>query len=215
MGIDAKTRILNVAERIFAEKGFDGARVDEIAREANVNKALIYYYFKSKKAIQEELFNEFIRETIQMIEDSMEEITDFDAPEKLREYFDIYLDFWENRKGILRILMMESLKESTKDDPLFKFLDIIMRNEEEKIKAVMEKNGLSMDYDRMEGMICDFFTGLMPIFHFILYKDEWGAHYGIGGEELDKKFYDVLTLTHLNYHRVRMDQLKEEAQGDR
>lgn len=36
---------------LFAEKGFDGARVDKLAEMAKVNKALIYYYFKSKEAI--------------------------------------------------------------------------------------------------------------------------------------------------------------------
>ena len=46
--IDSKERILNVAEKIFADKGFDGARVDEIAQRAKVNKALIYYYYKNK-----------------------------------------------------------------------------------------------------------------------------------------------------------------------
>ena len=41
-------RILAVAAREFAERGFAGARVDRIARRAKVNKAMLYYHFKSK-----------------------------------------------------------------------------------------------------------------------------------------------------------------------
>jgi TetR/AcrR family transcriptional regulator len=42
-------RIVAAAERIFAEQGLDGARTDAIARAARVNKALLYYYFRSKE----------------------------------------------------------------------------------------------------------------------------------------------------------------------
>ncbi|MGH9435855.1 MAG: TetR/AcrR family transcriptional regulator [Terriglobia bacterium] len=48
---NARSAILRAAERIFAEKGLDGARTDAIARAAKVNKALLYYYFKSKNAL--------------------------------------------------------------------------------------------------------------------------------------------------------------------
>ncbi len=42
-------RIVAAAERIFAERGLAGARTDEIAKAARVNKALLYYYFGSKE----------------------------------------------------------------------------------------------------------------------------------------------------------------------
>jgi len=64
---ESKQRILNTAARLFAEKGYDGARIDEIAREARVNKALIYYYHKSKEAILTELFRTFFKESTAML----------------------------------------------------------------------------------------------------------------------------------------------------
>jgi TetR/AcrR family transcriptional regulator len=45
---DTVQRILAAAEQAFAERGLAGARTDQIARAAKVNKALLYYYFKSK-----------------------------------------------------------------------------------------------------------------------------------------------------------------------
>ena len=125
---DAKTRILQVAERVFAEKGFDAARVDEIAKEAYVNKALIYYYFKSKRSILEELFKEFMLATVQDIAVFVEDVIEFDSVEKLREFIKSNLSFWESKKNILRIMVMESLKESAEDEPLFKIMDIMMKH---------------------------------------------------------------------------------------
>jgi TetR/AcrR family transcriptional regulator len=47
----ARARILEAALREFAEKGLAGARTDQIAAQAGVNKALIYYYFESKEKL--------------------------------------------------------------------------------------------------------------------------------------------------------------------
>lgn len=46
-----RTRILEAAVRQFARSGLAGARTEQIAEEAGVNKALIYYYFESKERL--------------------------------------------------------------------------------------------------------------------------------------------------------------------
>ena len=45
---DARTRILDAADAVFVRHGIDGARMQEIANQAGVNKALLHYYFRSK-----------------------------------------------------------------------------------------------------------------------------------------------------------------------
>lgn len=44
-----RQQILNAASREFADRGFSGARVDEIARHAGVNKAMLYYHVGNKQ----------------------------------------------------------------------------------------------------------------------------------------------------------------------
>ena len=58
----SRKRILDAARAEFSEKGFDGARVDSIAQRAEVNKALIYYYFKSKDELLQELLRTFLED---------------------------------------------------------------------------------------------------------------------------------------------------------
>ena len=48
---DTRTTILNAALDVFSREGAAGARTEEIARVAGVNKALLYYYFKDKDAL--------------------------------------------------------------------------------------------------------------------------------------------------------------------
>ncbi len=48
---DTKREILDAAERLFAEKGFDGTAIREIIRAANVNVAAIHYHYGSKEEV--------------------------------------------------------------------------------------------------------------------------------------------------------------------
>ncbi|MCJ2184466.1 TetR/AcrR family transcriptional regulator [Novosphingobium sp. 1949] len=50
-----RAQILEVATRIFAQKGLNGARVDEIAAATGTSKRMIYYYFASKEGLYEEV----------------------------------------------------------------------------------------------------------------------------------------------------------------
>lgn len=67
----SRAAILQAAEGIFAEQGLDGARTDAIARRAGVNKALLYYYFKSKErlylAVLDEHRTEFIKRAMEIL----------------------------------------------------------------------------------------------------------------------------------------------------
>ncbi len=54
--------ILQAARDVFAEKGHDGARMQEIADRANINKAMLHYYFRSKEKLFDRIFNEAFQE---------------------------------------------------------------------------------------------------------------------------------------------------------
>jgi AcrR family transcriptional regulator len=57
---DTRGRILDAALAEFAEYGFAGARVDRIARQAGINKAMIYYHFNSKDRLYESAIEEYV-----------------------------------------------------------------------------------------------------------------------------------------------------------
>jgi TetR/AcrR family transcriptional regulator len=55
--ISSEEKIRLAALREFAEFGFEGARIDRIARKARVNKAMIYYHYRSKETLYESLLS--------------------------------------------------------------------------------------------------------------------------------------------------------------
>jgi TetR/AcrR family transcriptional regulator len=60
--------LLEAATRIFQADGFAGARVDEIARQAGANKALIYYHFRSKEGLYEAVLTQLFGPALAEIE---------------------------------------------------------------------------------------------------------------------------------------------------
>jgi TetR/AcrR family transcriptional regulator len=64
----APARILEAATAEFAARGYDGARIEAIARRARVNKALLYYYFPSKGELYRRLVLEHLKAAASTLE---------------------------------------------------------------------------------------------------------------------------------------------------
>jgi AcrR family transcriptional regulator len=67
-------RILDTAAKIFSEVGFDGARMDEIAKRAEVNKATIYYHIGGKEMLYARVLHEHFDHAADRIEGSLKGI---------------------------------------------------------------------------------------------------------------------------------------------
>ncbi|MEW5807078.1 MAG: TetR/AcrR family transcriptional regulator [Acidobacteriota bacterium] len=71
-GKSVTQRIITAASEVFAEEGFAGARVDEIARRARINKAMLYYHFGDKASLYAAVILSVIHGTWERIGDSIE-----------------------------------------------------------------------------------------------------------------------------------------------
>ena len=63
--------ITEAAREVFAEVGFEGARVDEIARRAGINKAMIYYRIGDKESLYAKVLHEVLSDTVKRIADNI------------------------------------------------------------------------------------------------------------------------------------------------
>jgi AcrR family transcriptional regulator len=59
----ARSTIMNVATKLFAEKGYSGCSIREICQAAGVTKPVLYYHFQSKEHLYQELMFEMFNET--------------------------------------------------------------------------------------------------------------------------------------------------------
>ena len=87
---DKKDHILDVAERLFAEKGYEGASTRLIGKEANVNMAMLNYYFGSKEGLFKEVLGRRLsnfRQTLTVLNE--QEISSW---QKLDQCIDLYVE---------------------------------------------------------------------------------------------------------------------------
>lgn len=85
---DKQNEILLVAEKLFSEHGFDGTSVRDIAKEANINIAMISYYFGSKEKLLEALIINRISDLRLEMENLFKEnLTPFEKIDKLIELY--------------------------------------------------------------------------------------------------------------------------------
>jgi TetR/AcrR family transcriptional regulator len=85
-----ESKILDAAKEVFMHKGFDGARMQEIADAAGINKALLHYYFRSK----EKLFDAAFRQAASQLFPSALQILEEDQPftDKIVRFINTYID---------------------------------------------------------------------------------------------------------------------------
>jgi len=73
-------KIIAAAKRVFIKKGMDGARMQEIADEAGINKSLLHYYFRSKDKLFEEVFSDSFQQvimTVKLVLDNADSVDSF------------------------------------------------------------------------------------------------------------------------------------------
>lgn len=105
-----RERILKTATAEFTEKGYDGARVDEIVRRAKISKNLVYHYFDSK----EQLFIEVMEGMYRVMrerqaEQSFADLSPEDDMRKLVTFtFQVFLDHPE----VIALLNIENLHKA-------------------------------------------------------------------------------------------------------
>jgi TetR/AcrR family transcriptional regulator len=87
---DTESKILDAAHAVFMRSGTAGARMQEIADEAGVNKALLHYYFRSKERLAAAVFDRVARGLFARV--GQLAVSDVDLEEKVRLIIAAYLD---------------------------------------------------------------------------------------------------------------------------
>jgi len=102
---DKQIEILEVAEILFAEKGFDGTSIRNIAKVAKINIAMVSYYFGSKERLLESLIIYRTSDLKNQLENLLKE--DLEPIEKINKLIELYINRINSNRGIYRILHFE------------------------------------------------------------------------------------------------------------
>jgi hypothetical protein len=134
---DKQIQIIEIAERLFAERGFDGTSVRDIAHEAGVNIAMISYYFGSKEKLMEALLEWRVGE-IKIRVESLIKDDRFTPLEKVNMLIDEHIERAIQKKSFHKIMV--SVQVTNKNPSILKAANQVkIRNA--KVIAELIKDG--------------------------------------------------------------------------
>ena len=192
-GQESRQKILGAALDVFYEAGFDGARMDRIAKRAGVNQALIYYYFQSKEGLFAELIHinidEMIAEKKKAIgEKDFYDLNIYDA-DVIKKVVDQVMGALKKRGKIFSIVLGEIFRNSSRqtDPKIFEaFLPSI-----QQLRWWMSSLGICQrDIDRE--IIPAVFFGSLPMIAYTTLGEKLADHYDLDRESLHKIFTERL-----------------------
>jgi len=170
--------ILKAAKKVFIEKGFDGARMQEIADLAGINKALLHYYFRSKEKMFDAVFEEACFLFFPKISEIMN--SELSLFEKIRTFVDVYISVIVKNPHLPIFVLHELSRNSEKIADKIKSFGI---NPESLIKNIQEemKLGEIIPIDPKQLIVnmlslCIFpFVG-KPIFQNLIFENDAKAY---------------------------------------
>jgi TetR/AcrR family transcriptional regulator len=108
---DTERAIFDAALEVFARDGRRGARMQAIADAADINKAMLHYYFRDKETLYEEVFAFTMRRFMASFGASLKEAPTFE--ETLRVFIDGYVEFVRSNEAAMRLMINENLAGGT------------------------------------------------------------------------------------------------------
>ena len=102
---DTEAQILDAAKDIFQKKGRDGARMQEIADEAGINKAMLHYYYRSKQLLFEAVFSN----AFSLLAPQLNKILNDDSSieDKIKSFTSNYISFISKHPYIPNFIIQE------------------------------------------------------------------------------------------------------------
>lgn len=178
VGAETRARIIREAEHLFAERGFEGARMDELARRVEVNKAALYHYFRSKDAILEELIAGFLAGSRESKTELLLALLQ-DDERRLDGAVEALLDYLGTHRDLLALIVSEATKAKTPGSTaLFRYVQSSLEDaleiisEEEPDHPVLRKRAAAGDQLLTEAI----FGLFLPILMYAVLNESWSAY---------------------------------------
>ena len=118
---DKKIQILEVAEKLFSDKGFEGTSIRDISKHAKINIAMVSYYFGSKERLLEALILYKTSDLKLQLENLLQE--NIEPLEKVNKLVEIYITRISCNKGIFRVLHFE-LNSQKREKSMIAFTEL-------------------------------------------------------------------------------------------
>lgn len=190
---DKQLEILQVAEKLFSEHGFDGTSVRDIAKKADINIAMISYYFGSKEKLLETLIINRISDLRLEMENILKE--DLSPFEKIDKLIELYIKRINKNRGMYQIIHFEIA--SQKREINCQSFNEVKKYNLQVLKDIIEEGQIKGKFAK------DINVALIPptimgtYFHFQMNKPFYSDLFNLKTQEDHDKYIDTELTNHI------------------
>ena len=196
---NTEEKILEAAQQVFISKGMEGARMQEIADKAGINKALLHYYFRTKERLFEAILSEIIKFAFPKLSGILQ--SEKSIVTKIEEVVDAYVDLLRRHPFIPAFI----LKEINRDPSgLFKMVVKYGFN----FQVVFDQVQQAIDRGEIKPIrpqhlvtnivsLCVFPFAARPILQYVIFKDnqqELQAFYAERAQVIKEFVIDAIVI---------------------
>lgn len=191
MGENTKEKILEVARQEFLEKGFEAARVEDIARRAGITKAMLYYHFNTKENIYNEMLTKLIAEVRREFQANMSPVN-MSNREQFLTQLKAMIAFYQQRQDIIRLVLAEqfSHRDPGNASQLSMFKDVF--------DLIVDLAREAPGRDEEVFLIQIFFFNALPMLLFASLSDRFCSDFDIRTEKCMHVFADTFARLYQN-----------------
>jgi len=180
---DARTKLLETATLLFAQKGFNAVSIRELAWTASVNSALISYYFKSKDGLYQEVLEEQFVLIAQLLKE-VENLPPTSPTERIKMYAKNIASIHQQRPFLTRFIISELINptpclEAVIKKYISRLFYFLHATFEEGISKGEFKPGLNREFATVSlaGIMNFFFISKPILQEFTLSSEKVGEEY--------------------------------------
>lgn len=144
--------IINAAIRVFSKHGFDGAKMEYIAKEAGVGKGTIYEYFVSKEQLFEEMLKYSIEKYSQELKERIEQVETIER--KIVKCSMLNVEVINSHRDIVQVAFEVNLLSKEMRAYCMAALNVIQEHYKEMVRAAIEKGEFRADIDEELATCC-------------------------------------------------------------
>lgn len=133
--LEARDKILATASRLFSEQGFDNTSLSQVARQAKVSKALIFWHFDCKA----ELYRNAVRKTLEPYFLDVDDLEGLGEREQITHLIDAFYDFVSENLYSVRFFLSLVLSAERQPDEVLSRVNELYHGFRNSLADILEK----------------------------------------------------------------------------
>lgn len=185
--VETEKKIIEAAKEVFVEKGLQGARMQQIADKAGINKALLHYYFRSKDKLFDAIFEDIMSQMFAVVATNIR--TDMSLPELVETFVKFYNEFFQKNPFYPQFIFHEIWQNPDRLSEIMKSQQIapaeIIEKVQQKVPAI-NNSGLTAQHMIANVLGMTLFPHIArPLFQRVFFNNDNDEYSRFLGERTD------------------------------